>query len=115
LNEYKSLNINKLKTNKMNFDKAVEIVEKNKNLVGQKYRGGIIDEIIIYPTNPEMRKKYDIEYVTSLNVQVSIVPYMGLDVDIAVVVDKWRIRKERCLPLISLYDLREEFDIIGLE
>jgi hypothetical protein len=115
LNEYKSLNINKLKINKMNFFKAVEIAEKNKKLVGQKYRGGIIDEIIIYPTNPEMCEEYKKEYVKSLDAQASIAPYMESDVDIVVVVDKWRIRKERCIAFSSLYNLREEFDIIGLE
>lgn len=55
----------------MNFLKAVETAEKNKNIVGQKYNGGIIDEIIIYPTNPEMCKKFTLQYINSQNAQLS--------------------------------------------
>ena len=78
----------------MNFLKAVETAEKNKNIVGQKYNGGIIDEIIIYPTNPEMCKKFTLQYINSQNAQLSIIPYIETDVEIAVVIDKQRILKE---------------------
>jgi len=94
----------------MDFIKAVEIAGKNKFLVGKKYKGGTIDDIIIRPTNPENLKKFEIEYVSTLNAQVSILPYTHLDVEIAVIVDKYRIR-EGILLSISLSDLKNEFDI----
>ena len=96
----------------MNFLKAVEIAEKSKKIVGKQFKGGIIDEIIIRPTDPKMCEGFEKEYICSLNAQTSIVPYMESDVDIAVVIDKERIRKDGCFIYISLYDLKDTFDVV---
>ena len=89
----------------MNFLQAVEIAENKADLIGKKTEnGGVIDEIIIYPNDAELLKKYKREYITTLCPHLSIRPFIDMDIDfgVAVVIDKERIRKENAIILCDI-------------
>jgi hypothetical protein len=95
----------------MNFSKAIDIVNKNKNLVGKEYNGVVIDEIIVYPTNTESCNNFLNEYMRSQNAQTSIAPYMREDVDVAAIFDKKKINCDGVFFHSSLQKLQNSFDI----
>ncbi len=43
----------------MKFYEAVELAQKNENLIGKSFNGGIIDEIILVPTDFEEEKEFE--------------------------------------------------------
>lgn len=95
----------------MKFINAVKIAERNSHLIGMSSNGGIIDEIIIAPTNLKEFQDFETEYIKTLNPQISVVPYMKSDVEIFVIIDKERIRKENVFPIISLNILDDNLNV----
>ncbi len=95
----------------MNFINAVEIAERNSHLIGMSYNGGIIDEIVIVPTNLIEFQNFKTEYIKTLNPQRSIASYMESDVEIFAIIDKKRIRTENVFLTISLNQLDDNFNV----
>lgn len=74
----------------MTYLEAKQLKEKNLHIIGLKYKGGTIDEIIIHPTNQENFKKFIEVYLDldSSYTDNSISQFFQEDVDISVIIDK---------------------------
>jgi len=97
----------------MDFQKAIEIKEKNQHLLGMESpKGGTIDEIILVPTNGVYANQFQINYIQCLDGDLAIAPFIGQDVNILVVVDKYRINTESIFLFTDLLNLPEEYNII---
>lgn len=89
----------------MTFEEALKVVDDNKQLIGKRYCGAVIDEFLIVPTNPEQYKNYYNLYIQTLNAQASVVPFINCDLDILVVCDKKRITQEGTFMSLTLSNL----------
>lgn len=97
----------------MDFQKAIEIKEKNQHLLGMESpKGGTIDEIILVPTNEMYSNQFQRNYIQCLDGDIAIAPFIGQDVNILVVVDKYRINREAVFLYTDLLNLPEEYNII---
>ena len=76
----------------MAFQKAEEIKKQNLHLIGQKFKGATIDEIIIRPTNQKDFDEFTRIYLRSMNSENSIIPFKNLDLQVDVVCEKAKIR-----------------------
>lgn len=94
----------------MKYVDAKKLVEKYQDFIGKKYKdGGIIDEIIIYPTDPNNLAVFKQEYYLTLDANESIKPFIGFDVNVTAIIDKRRIIQENRLFFIGLEELDNEF------
>ena len=75
----------------MNLKGALELKSKNEHLVGLKYRGGTIDEIIIRPKNDEELDIFMKSYIRTLNAEKSLQPFLNSDLDVFAVCEKDKI------------------------
>lgn len=75
----------------MDFKEALELANNQENLIGKKYNGATLDEIIIYPTNPQSFQSFERKYIKSMNAQIAIAPYVNEDVRVGCVFDKSKI------------------------
>jgi len=96
----------------MNFTKALSLAERNSHLIGKEYNGGIIDDIIIFPTDPQSFDRFAKIYISSKNPQKAILPFTNQDVDVGVVVDKYRIDSQSVFLYTSLFTLPDHLDQI---
>ena len=78
----------------MDFISAVKLAKANEHLLGTKVNGASIDEIIIVPTKEEECKRFLSSYISTLDAQKSVAPFIQSDVEIQVVFDKKRIKTE---------------------
>lgn len=86
----------------MTFKEALIIAKDKEKMIGSVRNGARLDEILIAPTNPRELEKFKIAYITNLNAQASIIPFVQSDVEIYGVYDKFRIRQDNCLILLAL-------------
>lgn len=71
-------------------------------MLGKSLSGASIDELIIAPTDMELRQQFEKLYVSSLDAQIAIKPFIAEDVDVLVVFDKKRIHEQGVLISTSL-------------
>jgi hypothetical protein len=95
----------------MNFSKAKKIVEANQHLIGKQWKGAIIDEIIIAPTDSSLRNIFEKMYLQTLNAQQSIKPFINSDVNVIVVYNKKMIDNNGVMFYGSINDIPEEYDV----
>ncbi len=81
----------------MTFKEALTLAEKSNKHIGKTIKGGRIDEILIVPTNEVSYQKYTQEYITTLNAQTAILPYINDDVKVIAVINKSMITKSGIL------------------
>lgn len=86
----------------MTFKEALVIANDKTKMLGSICKDSRLDEILIVPTNPQERKAFEAEYVTNLNAQAAILPYIHSDVEVCGIYDKFRIRQDNCLILLAL-------------
>lgn len=96
----------------MKFLDAVKLAEMNSHLIGKKTGGGRIDEIIIYPTFPELLTKFKKEYCQSGDAQRSAGLFIDHDVRVGVVIDKFLIEENSFLFMLDIAELEEELGAI---
>jgi len=92
----------------MNYKEATELKNKNEHLIGQKYRGSIIEEIIIRPSN---EKEYDFfvkSYLRTLNANSSIAPFLESDLTVNVICDKAKIKTHNLFLITEIEKLLDE-------
>lgn len=77
----------------MKFSEALRLAEKNAHLVGRNESGGVIDEIIIYPTDPVLNNDFKSEYIATGDAQKSAYMFRDCDVRVGVVVNKFLIEE----------------------
>ena len=92
----------------MNYLEAKKLKEKNSHIIGLKYNGSIIDELIIHPTEPKEFEKFIKEYLDSFDAQKAILGFKEKDVIVSAVFDKentWERNIFLQTPLINLENL----------
>lgn len=92
----------------MNFKEATELKNKNEHLIGQKYRGGTIEELIIRPTNVREFEAFTKSYLRTMNAELSIQPFLESDLDVDVVCDREKIRTNSIFFRTELENLLDE-------
>lgn len=99
----------------MNFINAVRIAEANQHLIGKVWNGATIEEVIVAPTDTLQWSEFERFYISSLNAQKAIVPFMNSDVGVFVVCDRFRIRTQRLFIYTSISNLPENFNVVFSE
>lgn len=56
-----------------------------------------IDDLIIVPTNIALKRLFEELYISSLDAQAALVPFLDKDVDIMVIFDKHKIRSQNII------------------
>ena len=75
----------------MEFKQALITAEKNAHLVGKAHKGATIDEIIIYPTEENQHELFINTYYQGENAQAAIIPFINMDVEVGIIMDKGRM------------------------
>ena len=92
----------------MNINKATELKNKNKHLIGQKYRGGTIEELIIRPTNEKEFNAFIQSYLRTMDANISIQPFLTSDLTVDVVCDRAKIQTNGIFFRTELKNLLDE-------
>lgn len=92
----------------MNFNEATELKNKNEHLIGQKYRGGTIEELIIRPTDDKEFEEFAKLYLRSLNGEKSIQTFKNSDLTVEAVCDRAKIRTHNIFFRTELENLLDE-------
>ena len=96
----------------MKYQEAIEIANANKHLIGKTWKGARIEDVIIVPANQEGREDYWRLYRRKYDSHQSIAPFVYGDVEILIICDRWRIRKQRLLCVASIFSLPYELRAI---
>lgn len=96
----------------MNYSKACELLLKNNHLLGGKYLGSTIDELILIPTDVELKNIFINIYLETMDGQKAIQSFVGTDVDIVAVFSKRKIELERVFFHINIFNLENDFTLI---
>lgn len=92
----------------MNLKEAIELKNKNEHLVGQKYRGGTIDEIIIRPINDEELDIFMKSYIRTLDAEKSLQPFLNSDLHVFAVCEKDKIKSSIFVFMTEIEKLLDE-------
>ena len=92
----------------MNYNEAKEIINKNSHLIGLKYLGGTISEIILCPSNRSDFLKFSEIYIRTLDSNVALTPYIHKDLAVIVVTNKELIRSKGVFFQTEIINLRDE-------
>ncbi|WP_177735193.1 hypothetical protein [Flavobacterium inviolabile] len=95
----------------MEYQKAQEIVTNNQHLIGKTIKGGIIDELVIHPTEQESYDNFVTSYIQSGNANLSIQPYRNQDVNVFAIIEKGRINAQGIFLHASLDSISTEHEI----
>ena len=96
----------------MNYNEATKIADANKHLIGKKWKGATIDEIIIAPKDSSSWDEFMKLYFSTLDACQAVLPFINEDVDVLVVCDKRRIRTQHFFGYTSIFKLPESFNAI---
>lgn len=67
----------------MTFTQALQLIERNKNLIGTKTdKGLLIDLILVVPTDADLRDRFIDNLMITRNPQQAIAPFMNSDVEV---------------------------------
>jgi hypothetical protein len=92
----------------MNLEEATELKNNNEHLIGQKYRGGTIEELIIRPTNGNEFDAFVKSYLRTMNAELSIQPFLGSDLVVDAVCDREKIRTNNIFFRTEIENLLDE-------
>lgn len=92
----------------MNFQEATELKNRNEHLIGQKYRGGTIEELIIRPTNACEFDVFAKNYLRTMNAELSIQPFLESDLTVDAVCDRAKIRTNNIFFRTEIENLLDE-------
>lgn len=92
----------------MNFNEALEIKNNNRHLIGQKYRGGIIDEIIIRPVNENDFEIFMKSYLRTMNSGIALKPFINSELRVDVICDKEKINRNNLILRTEIEKLIDE-------
>jgi len=93
----------------MKLLKAQKIIEQNKHLIGEKYRGAQIDEFIIYPNSESEWDEFRERYLRTLNSDFATEPFLqNANLEIGVVCDKKRISINSIFFHTNIDNLKDE-------
>ena len=89
----------------MTFQKALFLAHDCEKLVGTKYNGNTIEEILIVPTDKVLYDKFLKEYCSTLNAQAAILPFMDSDVEVVALFKKSYIHQGGAIITTNLYNI----------
>lgn len=92
----------------MNFKEVTELKNKNEHLIGQKYRGVTIEELIIRQTNGNEFDAFNKSYLRIMNAELSIQPFLESDLAVDAVCDRAKIRTNNLFIRTELENLLDE-------
>ena len=69
----------------MRIEDALKKLKLHNDLLGKCLSGATIDELIIVPIDMDLRQQFEKLYVSSLDAQMAIKPFIAEDVDVWVV------------------------------
>ena len=95
----------------MDFINAERLKKLNSHIIGKSFNGCIIEELILGPTDPMLKEKFNEIYYETLDCEKSIIPFIKCDIDIFIICKKDLIRQGIILST-SIFNLPEEFDIV---
>lgn len=95
----------------MTYNEALEVVDNNQKIIGKRINGARIDEIIIHPVNVKQWEEFSRSYVQSLNAHSALLPFLGSDLGVSVVLDKQKIRSHSVFFYTSIDRAVNEQDI----
>ena len=81
----------------MGIQEALEKIDAHKDLLGKQLNGASIDDLIIVPTDIALKRQFEKLYISSLDAQAALVPFLDKDVDIMVIFDKHKIRRQNII------------------
>ena len=90
----------------MKYKDAIKIVNDNINLIGKKTRLGQIDEIIIYPTDENLKEEFKKIYIKTGNANEAINPFINEDVEISAIINKKMIIKQKIFFSTNLENIK---------
>jgi len=91
----------------MKYKEALEIVNENINLIGKSTNLGLIDEIVIYPTDENLKEEFKKIYVKTGNAYEAINPYINEDVEISAIINKELIIKQKIFFSTNLENIKQ--------
>lgn len=92
----------------MNLIEATELKNKNKHLIGQQYKGGTIDEIIIRPNNDKELEFFMKSYLRTMNAEKSLQPFLNSDLQVFVVFNIAEMKKSSVIWMTEIESLLKE-------
>ena len=95
----------------MNYNDAEKIKNANSHLIGKEWKGATIDEIIIVPTDAELRTKFELLYAQIWDGQAAISRFVNNDVDIVIVLNKSHMRTMGVFCFDSIYNLPKNYGV----
>ena len=96
----------------MNYYRAVELAKANEHLIGKVADKGVIEEIIIMPTNEEEQQSFIGLFWRFMDAERAIQPFMASDVEVFALFEKKQIRVNNCFITLSIYYLPKEIGVI---
>ena len=79
----------------MKLKEAMQVAKQKETLIRtHQYKGAVLDEVIIAPSDPTKFENFARLYVCNLNAQEALVPFINDDLIVIGVFDKARILKE---------------------
>ncbi len=96
----------------MNFIEANELKNKNLHLLGKKYKGAMVDELIIRPINEKEYDDFIKTYLRTLSAELSLEPFVNSDLGIDVIFNKDDIKTSNYIFRTELENLStDDFNI----
>ena len=92
----------------MNLKEATELKNKNEHLIGQKYRSGTIDQIIIQPKNDKELDFFMKSYLRTMNAEKSLKPFLNSDLQVFVLFNKAEMKKNSVIWMTEIESLLNE-------
>lgn len=89
----------------MDFLSAVKLAKDCEHLIGEKTNKGVVEEIIIMPTDEEKRAKFIELFRKYMNAQKAIALFTSSDVEVYALFKKKSIRTENCFITCNIHEL----------
>ena len=80
-------------------------------MIGKEWEGATIDEIIVVPTDAELRKEFERLYAQTWNAQAAISRFVNNDVDIVIVCNKSYMSSMSVFCFDSIHNLTENYGV----
>jgi len=92
----------------MNFNEAIELKKKNEHLIGQKYRGGTIEELIVRPILSEEFDAFAKSYIRTMDADLALQPIVESRLTVDAICDRAKIKTSNIFFRTKLENLADE-------
>lgn len=92
----------------MTYLEAQKQKEENLHIIGLKYNGNIIEELIIHPTKPKEFEKFITEYLDEYDFEKAIQSFKETDLIVSAVFDKKNTWERNVFLQTPLHNLKNE-------